>query len=378
MVEKRLRRKVPDGIWDYAEKKRYVREFQDGESSLPDLVKEVKQLQDAVAPVARRPARAVVGTVEPADRTETHLSEATSVYEHALSEVVAAAADSDPDVVAFRRTVLSDSLMMWDQVHAWIEAQQVAEGDPTQWVTFPMSAEREGQSVTYTELRDRHGVSTRMLRYVRPRENWEVPIGTVAGGTLERLRRLSEELARANGWTPAQATVFVLTGLTPTVSMIRRTEGGENIRFSRWHAWAERIVLTIILLFLSTKWLTRTAQFASATQSAARRGTTASALSRCDCCAWRASSHGTDRTPSGLSSCRLGTRSASPARRTRRSATSAGMRFLLRTACSTAAWLSLGDTPTSRLVRLSTLDQVVAQGATGAGALSSGASCTSD
>ncbi len=245
MVEKRLRRKVPDGIWDYAEKKRYVREFQDGESSLPDLVKEVKQLQDAVAPVARRPARAVVGTVEPADWTETHLSEATSVYEHALSEVVAAAADSDPDVVAFRRTVLSDSLMMWDQVHAWIEAQQVAEGDPTQWVTFPMSAEREGQSVTYTELRDRHGVSTRMLRYVRPRENWEVPIGTVAGGTLERLRRLSEELARANGWTPAQATVFVLTGLTPTVSMIRRTEGGENIRFSRWHAWAERIVLTI-------------------------------------------------------------------------------------------------------------------------------------
>ncbi len=129
-------------------------------------------------------------------------------------------------------------------MQAWIEAQQALEGDPTHWVTFPMPPD-EDQLVRCGELRDRHGVGGRVLKYVRPKENWQVQIGTVAGGTLERLRRLSEALAKANAWTPAQATVYVLTGLTPTVSMIRWTEGGHNIRYGRSHDWAERIVLTI-------------------------------------------------------------------------------------------------------------------------------------
>jgi hypothetical protein len=243
LVEKQLRRKVSDGIWNYVKDKLYVEDFQKG-GLLDDLLAEIKPLQELAAPVERRPTRAVEAPPLPADRTELELSEATSTYQQALSEVVVAVADLDLDVVAFRGQVLSDKLMAWDEVQAWIEAQQAVEGDPTAWVTFPMPAD-EDRPVTCGELRDRHGVDTRILKYVQPGENWQVQIGTVAGGTLERLRRLSEALATANAWTPAQATVFVLTGLTPTVSMIRWTEGGHNGRHGRWHAWAERIVLTI-------------------------------------------------------------------------------------------------------------------------------------
>jgi hypothetical protein len=243
LVEKKLRRKVSDAIWNYVEAKLYVEDVQKG-GLLEDLLAEIEPLQALAAPVERRPTRVVEDAPLLVDRGEAHLSAATSIYQEALSEVVVAAVDSDPDVVAFRSSVLSDELMAWDDVQAWIEAQQAREGDATQWVTFPMPVD-EDQSVTYGELRDRHGVAGRVLKYVRPKENWQVQIGTVAGGTLERLRRLSEALATANAWTPAQATVYVLTGLTPTVSMIRRTEGGHNVRYGRSHDWAERIVLTI-------------------------------------------------------------------------------------------------------------------------------------
>lgn len=243
LIEKKLHRKLSDGMWDYVQDKHYVEEFQNG-GLLDDLLKEVRRLQALSEPVERRPVRVVQDAPPLVDRGEAHLSEATSTYQAALSEVVVAAADSDPDVVAFRSKVLSDKLMAWDEVQAWIEAQQAREGDPTQWVTFPMPSD-EDQLVRYGDLRDRHGVEGRLLKYVRPKENWPLQIGTVAGGTLERLRRLSEALAKANAWTPAQATVYVLTGLTPTVSMIRRTEGGHNIRYGRSHDWAERIVLTI-------------------------------------------------------------------------------------------------------------------------------------
>lgn len=52
-------------------------------------------------------------------------------------------------------------------------------------------------------------------------------------------------MSNAHGWEPAQATTFVLTGMTPLVALIRVTEGGTAIRHGIWCAWNERIRLDI-------------------------------------------------------------------------------------------------------------------------------------
>lgn len=41
------------------------------------------------------------------------------------------------------------------------------------------------------------------------------------GGTLDRLRAVSEYASQRTGWTKAQATVFILTGLPPLVKQMR-------------------------------------------------------------------------------------------------------------------------------------------------------------
>ncbi len=113
LVDKKLGRKVSDGIWDYVEDKLYVEDVLKG-GLLDDLLDEIKPLQALAAPAERRPTRVVQDAPLLVDRGEAHLSEATSIYQEALSEVVVAAADSDPDVAAFRGKVLSDKLMAWD------------------------------------------------------------------------------------------------------------------------------------------------------------------------------------------------------------------------------------------------------------------------
>ncbi len=247
LLEQRLRREVPDKLWDYLVAKRYISEYEHKEDplTLDDLVREAELLQELSAADTSRPARPVSGNLVRESKTEAHLSAEMSTYQEALSEVVASVADLDVDVVAFREKFLAAQIMHWDQVEPWVKTQEAAQGAPTQWITSVLPTDYRGKSVTYDDLLLTSGVEARMLKYARPGEKWQAQVATAAGGPLERLRRLSEGLSKAHGWTEAQATVFVLTGLTPTVSLIRTTEGGHNVRHGTWCAWAERIVLTV-------------------------------------------------------------------------------------------------------------------------------------
>lgn len=246
LVEAKLGRPVSNGVWEYLETRHFVSEFQQRETPLTELLAEAKALVGLSIPA---PSRPVEGPALPADPTEAQLSRDTSIYQDALSEVVVTVANADPEVLAFRDRSLPGYPLPWEAVQGWVEARQAAEGESSAWVTFPLPADEKAGLAMVEELFDRHGggihTGSRTLSYSRPGEGGEEKVFTSAGGTLEGLRLLADRLAKANAWTPAQASVFVLTGLTPTIGMIRTTEGGHESRYGIWHAWAQRIVLSI-------------------------------------------------------------------------------------------------------------------------------------
>ena len=72
--------------------------------------------------------------------------------------------------------------------------------------------------------------SGRLLKYPAKEENWTKSIPVWPGSVLDRLRSLSEKLAKTYRWQELQAVWFVLTGATPIVSPISmkvRTSQGE-------------------------------------------------------------------------------------------------------------------------------------------------------
>jgi hypothetical protein len=61
---------------------------------------------------------------------------------------------------------------------------------------------------------------------------------------LDRLRVLAEVLAKAYGWTPAQASIFVLCGVTPFIATVRITRSSAEVRHHADLDWARRITST--------------------------------------------------------------------------------------------------------------------------------------
>lgn len=260
LVEGKLRRQVPDGLWNYLIDKNFVSTYRQGECALDELLTDVRELLQAFTASSRPSTPGPVGGPPlPRAPTERYLSEETSTYQAALSEAVASVANTDPDVAAFRDKVLGGRLLQWDEVEPWVQSQQAAQNGPTTWLTFPLPPDHDGKSVAYDELLERADVGSRLLKYVVRAElnaddsesasKGAAPsqkvVATAVNGPLERLRWLSESLATVHAWQEGQATVFVLTGLTPTVSMIRTTQGGHYGRHGWNCAWAERIVLTV-------------------------------------------------------------------------------------------------------------------------------------
>lgn len=145
----------------------------------------------------------------------------------ARSLVNVAAADDEPDVQRFRIDVLRGRLLKHEQVACWVERQRKRDGAPTTYVTVaappgwkrgdplptdPMSCAMSRQTLAYGIADDRS----------------EHHVFVAAGGVLDRLRLLSVDLAGKYQWQQAQASVYVLTGLTPVVQLldVRRTLAG--------------------------------------------------------------------------------------------------------------------------------------------------------
>jgi hypothetical protein len=62
-------------------------------------------------------------------------------------------------------------------------------------------------------------VASRLLEYALPGDDWVRRVAVTADGTLDRLRVLAGALVNAYAWIPAQATIFVLCGVTPSLAL---------------------------------------------------------------------------------------------------------------------------------------------------------------
>ncbi len=88
-------------------------------------------------------------------------------------------------------------------------------------------------------------VATRVLDYALPGDEWIRRVAVTADGALDRLRALAEALAKAYGWIPAQATIFVLCGVVPFIATVRTTRSAAKVRHHADLVWARRITLDI-------------------------------------------------------------------------------------------------------------------------------------
>ncbi len=216
-LEKRLGRPVSDALWGSLVEDGYIREVLDGEEgAFAALVKRYRRLEKMVCEYQRE------------GRTE-HREAPPDRRALLVSRLLAQEASQLPEVKRFRRQYLPDGLLALEQVGPWIKARAEAEGKASEWVAFPIP---EGHEVKWGNpsqispplLLDNVPIPATlgvcMVEWIN-KDGWTEAIPVKAGGVLDRLRVLSEQLAREFHWREAQATTFVLTGKTPLVPSLR-------------------------------------------------------------------------------------------------------------------------------------------------------------
>lgn len=220
----------------------YIQEVIDGERSINQLAASVRRFVRAWGDL---PSPPTAGEMKPTRfRSGGHHEEATTLGDrmYALSEVFAAEANQDAGVVAFRQEVLGGQLLAYEEVEAWIDRQAEADGPVTRYlmnVPLPDGAAVDHDAagvftrdpLTISENGHRaEGVQIFTLDYQIPDSEWKHVRPTRLGGELESLRQLSEGLAKRYRWHAGQATVFVLTGITP---LLTSCVEGAVLRFDR-------------------------------------------------------------------------------------------------------------------------------------------------
>jgi hypothetical protein len=241
-LRRRLGRRYTATLWTYLQDKGYVEDVTTGAEDVAWLVQEAAKILNAAARPATDEEATAAGPQGPPPGQER-------VW--ALSRLVAEAAAQDEDVVRFRQKHLDDQLLEWADVEAWLQSKKKAEGPITKDLTITLPADVDLTSpptmedlLPYMRRGTGRKLSVRVLDYAIKNEQWVHRMSVSAGGCLDRLRLLSEELARGYGWVPAQATVFVLTGIPAVVPSVR-VRTSEFQRRGIDTAWANRIVLDL-------------------------------------------------------------------------------------------------------------------------------------
>ena len=218
---------LPQETWSYLVRKGFVAEISKGRVSHSDLLRETRDLE--AVRLARSPntpdgpLALTQGTGEGQHYTRLH--------QEALSLLFAERAAGDEEVIKFRKEVLSDELLRVGGVGGWIEKQRDQDGEPTMWVEVPLTDEQKGKLFEGEEpsikLIGEVDAKRRFVAYGVPGNAWAEVMLTTSGGILERLRKLSEGLAKQFSWQPAQATLFILVeGFVPLVqNLVDRFQG---------------------------------------------------------------------------------------------------------------------------------------------------------
>jgi hypothetical protein len=185
-----------------------IRKLQEGTRTLKNVVDKVLLWRRVYR--INEPPPALLGG-RPRGRRNSHLS----WHQESVSDVLAVHAELETEhrfgVREFRADVLDGRLLSLNQVGHWIEQRAANRvGVPRSPAGRPEVA---GEAA--------RGVET--LGYARPDSKWMHRVVIEPGSVLARLRSIARRLADFYGWDEAQATVFVLTGVTPLTHAIRAT-----------------------------------------------------------------------------------------------------------------------------------------------------------
>jgi hypothetical protein len=237
---------VTDREWAFLVDRRYVDEMMDGQGTILEMRNDLQAIRETQ--IDRPPPRQHKDTTKRASQPgrEKAVVDGTpsdGPRTSAVAELVAADAAEFPDVSEFRQRV-------WKGRHPneeWSEVQRrgsqehypLSPAEAAQWVVSTVDAEQStvGPSA-YLEvgplllgdvlravieqqplsipLRQEHlqKLEYRRLR-IRLPDGLVETVPTQQGGDLERLRLLSDELAASFAWAREDATLWVLTGITP-------------------------------------------------------------------------------------------------------------------------------------------------------------------
>ena len=214
---------ILDKEWNYFVKCGDVSAVVRGERDMNWLVDRVISFFDATnRPIQRR----VLPEMISADQIKKRIE-----HQVLLSELAADEAERQPEVVGFRKEVLKGRLLATEQVESWVYQHAQLDGPATHWlgeVPVPLKHQFEfdsksGALVIRPELRISRlegSATLQFLDYAALPDLWVRRVPTAAGGVLERLKKISEDLVRSYDWEQAAATLFVLTGRLPLIQPI--------------------------------------------------------------------------------------------------------------------------------------------------------------
>jgi hypothetical protein len=231
-LERELAFVLSEPAWAFLVEHRYVAEVLQGEKTIRELAQDTRAFLRAWG--RPMPARSTAPRML-ASAKRAKAAKILPKRQEVVSRLLAAEAARDEEVRSFREEVLGGSLMKPQDVDRWIERQAKEDGPPSRWLTVPLPTGYEVRSsttfatteppLTISEETPAILVQKRYLSYVSSRvdeleEDPRRDVPTAEGGVLDRLRQLSEGLARFYRWDEAAATNFVLTGETPLMPSI--------------------------------------------------------------------------------------------------------------------------------------------------------------
>lgn len=224
-VEEIMKRRTPDGVWQYFVNRRDVGEVRQGLEKPAWLAGEIEKLLSATDPSSK--AGAMLPPAETPRRQRR--GKVLLARNDAVSEFIAERARNDVGVVGFRKRFLSGAVLSPSNVEAWIN-EQGSEYTHAAVVRIPRDTQitpgPDGLhlilKLTSVKPEQVEGMlPVDFIAYQRPQCKWvhRRPIGR--DGPLRTLLLLSRRLAKTFGWTEDQATMFVLTDVTPEIATAR-------------------------------------------------------------------------------------------------------------------------------------------------------------
>jgi hypothetical protein len=192
-LERRLGREAIEAAWDYIVAEGHAAAVESREHDLNWLIDRVTRFLEHAGKFSL-----IIGRRPPVQMLSEDQRKRVSERHHALAILWAKEAGAEDDVIAFRKEVLRERLLKWEEVDDWLRKQARAD------------EKRAGK-------REEAGLQTQVLAYALPSDAWEHCLPTTATGVLERLRQISDRLSQRYRWQEAQATIFVLTGRMPLV-----------------------------------------------------------------------------------------------------------------------------------------------------------------